>query len=368
MCPASDAPRFNHTQANRELVKALYTGSLKGLYQENADVVSDECFGDWMDDTWTTIWGLKKRAHEDSFWEIGMSEVIDVSNKLITDVYKLNDVCKFEKVGDDMKNFCLENPGQCRFLEGLEDRIFDSMFELMGVGFDFFRLFMKDDSCYSDQELMNEVYRASVDFGEISAYMYGVDVKWDQSIETKHIKRSVFKKKFHDEIKEYGHMTKLDKLGLMFPDFVDLFKGIEDFFKEIEKSTKALFKPHHKHHKSITHFDTPTAHTQTHHKSFDPLGSLFGSMFAPPHHQAHQEQTQQMPHHKAFNPLGDLMSKMFAPPKHLDHHNEQHQFMMNQMPQQVPVSNTWGQHVTIKPKQFNIFEQEPIPTFTRWLS
>jgi hypothetical protein len=77
-----------------------------------------------------------------------------------------------------------------------------------------------------------------------------------------------------------------------------------------------------------------------------------------------------MPHHKAFDPLGDLMSKMFAPPKHLDHHNEQHMFMMNQMPQQVPVSNTWGapRQVTIKPKQFNIFEQEPIPTFTRWLS
>ena len=218
---------------------------------------------------------------------------------------------------------------------------------------------------------MNEVYRASVDFGELSAYMYGVDVKWDQSIESKHIKRSVFKKKFHDELKEYGHMTKMDKLGLMFPDFIDLFKGIEEFFKEIEKTTKALFKPHHKHHKSSITQGASTEQPQTHHhKSFDPLGSLFGSLFAPPHHQQQHEQTQQMPQHKRFDPLGDLMSKMFAPPKHLDHHTEQKEFMMNQVPQQVPVSNPWGfsNNVVIKPKEFNIFEQEPIPTFRRWLS
>jgi len=149
-----------------------------------------------------------------------------------------------------MKHFCLENPGQCRYLEGLEDRLFDQMFEIMGVAFDFYKLFMKNDSCYSDKELMAEVSRASTDYGELMAYLYGVDTKWDQSVETKHIKRSTFHKMFKDVLKEdFGKMSHMDKLALMFPDFIDLFKGIEAFFKDIEHTAMAMFKPHHHQHK-----------------------------------------------------------------------------------------------------------------------
>jgi len=276
-------------------------GSLKGLYQENADVVSQECFGDWMDDTWTTVWGLKKRAHEDSIFSIEMSEIKSAGAQIINDLYKLNDVCQFERVGDDMKHFCLENPGQCRYMEGLEDRLFDKMFELMGVAFDFYKVWMKDDSCYTDRELMNEVYRSANDYGELMAYLYGVDVKWDQSVEPKHIKRSVFHKEFREELKEYKKMKWVDKLGLMFPDFVDLFKGIEQFFKDIEKTSVAMFKPVHHHHKEAHH--TPSE------MPVKNEGDLFSAMFAPHHHQ----QEQQMP---SF----DLFGSLFAPQHRVVHH------------------------------------------------
>lgn len=302
-CPASDAPRFNHTQANRELLKALYMGSVKGLYQENADVVSQECFGDWMDDTWTTIWGLKKKAHEDSWFQIDMNEWKNAGGQLISDIYKNHELCQFEKVGDDMKHFCLENPGNCRYLEGLEDRLFDKMFEFMGVAFDFYKVFMKDDSCYTDKELMAEVYRSANDYGELMAYLYGVDVKWDQSAQQKHIKRSVFHKEFKEELKEYKKMKWVDKLGLMFPDFVDLFKGIEQFFKDVEKTSSAMFKPAHHAHKVPVH---ELGSEKPHQKG----GDLFSAMFAP-HHNQHQQMPQ---------PSFDLFGSLFAPHKKVDHH------------------------------------------------
>lgn len=346
-CPASDAPRMNHMQANRELWKALYQGSVKGLYQENNDVVSDECFGDWMDETWTIVHDLKKKAHEDSLWEIDMNEWKNAGARVINDLYKLNDVCKFEKVGDDMKHFCLENPGQCRYLEGLEDRLFDQMFEIMGVAFDFYKLFMKNDSCYTDKELMAEVYRASTDYGELMAYLYGVDTKWDQSVEAKHIKRSTFHKMFKDELKEdFGKMSHMDKLGLMFPDFVDLFKAIEEFFKDIEKQAIAMFKPHHHQHKQ--HITLPGEIKEKHHNDF------FSQMFAP------QKQQQ------------DLFSSLFAPKQ--VHHNVKPAVAPESIPvvphhqKMDPFAFMFPQHMQTEQKQsFNFFEQ-PIHVVRQWLA
>lgn len=97
-----------------------------------------------------------------------------------------------------MKGWCLENPGQCIFMEGLEDRLFDNLFELIGEFMDLNKLFNKDDSCYSDMEVMGELYRFADDLGQITASLSGYDYKWDKTIERKHIT----KKAFHTQIKE----------------------------------------------------------------------------------------------------------------------------------------------------------------------
>lgn len=357
-CAKSDEPRFNHTQANRELMKALYTGSLKGLYQENHDVVSDECFGDWMDETWTILHGLHKKLHEDELWEIDMNEWKNAGARVIDDIYKLNDVCKFEKVGDDWKHFCLENPGQCKYMEGLEDRLFDNMFELMGVAFDFYKLFMKDDSCYTDKEIMGEVYRASADYGETVAYLWGVDFKWDQAVQKKHIKRSVFHKQFHKELKEdFGKMTHMEKLALMFPDFADLFKGIEEFFKEINKTTLAMFHPAAHHHHKPAAIDGKVEPQQHH--------NMFSSMFGQPqHHQNFDLFGSLFPHPQPKAPVHKAMEVPQTTPM-MPQHPEQIQF-------QDPFKTLFGHQVPMpvsiqKKPQFNFFEQ-PVHYVRQWFA
>ena len=231
------------------------------------------------------------------------------------------------------------------------------MFELMGVAFDFYKLFMKDDSCYTDKEIMGEVYRASADYGETVAYLWGVDFKWDQSVEKKHIKRSVFHKQFHKELKEdFGKRTHMEKLALMFPDFADLFKGIEEFFKEIEKTTTAMFHPSHHHHQNPAAIEGKVEPKQHH--------DMFSSMFG------HQQQ------HQNF----DLFGSLFHPqPKAAVHHNgmeiPQVTPMQPQHPEQIqfqdPFKALFGHHATkVVPQQkqqFNFFEQ-PVHYVRQWLA
>merc|ERR1711981_499198 len=74
-CPATDAKVFLPHEALRELLKALHMGFVKGMYQENHDIISDECFGEWTEPTYTAIHNLKKKAHED-FWTISKDDVL----------------------------------------------------------------------------------------------------------------------------------------------------------------------------------------------------------------------------------------------------------------------------------------------------
>ena len=64
--------------------------------------------------------GMKLR---DDFWSLGIQDAKDVADTLINGHYKLTDACEFEKIGDDIKHWCLDNPETCIGLQGLWDRI-----------------------------------------------------------------------------------------------------------------------------------------------------------------------------------------------------------------------------------------------------
>jgi len=51
-CPESDAKVLKHHEAFREIARAMYAGFTKGFYQENRDIISDQCFGDWSEETY----------------------------------------------------------------------------------------------------------------------------------------------------------------------------------------------------------------------------------------------------------------------------------------------------------------------------
>ena len=227
-CPETDAKKLTHHEAFREIARAVYGGFTKGFYQENRDIIKDECFGEWMDDTYETLHKLHKKARDD-IWTISLDEVKNAGSDVVDALYKTADVCEFERVGDDAKNWCLENPGQCIYLEGLEDRLFENMFEIAGEVFDIMKLSMVDDLCYSDMEQMGEIYRFTADIGELAASLSGFDYKWDKTIERKHIKRSSFHKQIKDAMDEFKGT---DPLELAFPTLVEFLKVIEHMIRE----------------------------------------------------------------------------------------------------------------------------------------
>jgi hypothetical protein len=197
-CPKSDAPKLNHVQADRLFLKNAYSGFIKGWYSEDAHVVSDECFGAWVEPPIAKLHDLKNKLFHDDFWSVGVDEVKDVGSDLIDVFYKTTEVCHFERIGDDAKAWCIENPGECIFKENMEGRLFDNMFDILGKVFDLYKLSNTKDDCYSDLEQMAELNRFSNDIGEMSASIYGFDYKWDQSVERKHIKKHAF----YTQIKE----------------------------------------------------------------------------------------------------------------------------------------------------------------------
>jgi len=190
-CPESDAPKLNHHQANRLFLKNIYSGFIKGWYAENEHVVSEDCFGNWIEPSFDTVYGLHKKVHDD-FWSVGIDEVKDAGNLVIDTFYKNLEVCHFQRVQDDFKGWCLENPGECIFQENMEERIFDNIFDILGEAFDLYKLSNVDDTCYSDLEQMAELNRWANDMGELTSSISGFDYKWDQSVERKHIKKRAF--------------------------------------------------------------------------------------------------------------------------------------------------------------------------------
>lgn len=241
---------MNPITLNRLFLKNSYQGFVTGLYSENDKVVTDECLGAWVETPVHKVKGLAHKMHED-FWSVDMNEVKNVGSELIDVFYKNAEVCHFEKVGDNAKHWCIENPGQCIFMENMEGRIFDNMFEIMGKLWDITKLMNTDDTCYTDIEQMAELYRFANDIGEIAASLSGFDYKWDQSIELKHIKKRAFHSQMKDLYMNYQYKN-VNPLELMFPDVYEFLKGLEaqfeEFIHEIEAAQKKFahhFEPHH---------------------------------------------------------------------------------------------------------------------------
>lgn len=68
-----------------------------------------------------------------------------------------------------------------------------------------YKTIVRDDSCYTDREQINEIAALIADLAEMYSYVRGFDYKWDQSVERKHIRRIDFKKQIHEQWKMIPH-------------------------------------------------------------------------------------------------------------------------------------------------------------------
>jgi hypothetical protein len=161
---------------------------VKGFYRTNEEVISDECFGEWIEPKVQEIFGVAKKLRYDT-WSVTVKEAETAVLDVVDAHWKNREVCQFEKIGDDMKHWCLENEEVCVFKKDMEGRILDNIIPLAGNMVSIYKLLVIDDTCYTDAEIVAEWGKIVENMGEIAAEIGGFDYKWNQKVERTHIRK-----------------------------------------------------------------------------------------------------------------------------------------------------------------------------------
>ena len=138
----------------RKFIQATNKVGIEALYGETG-IVSDDCFGDWIDEAWTPIHDVfhnfKKDMHsiEKEEWEHAGKTFLDIW-------YKNTEICQFMKAGDDIRHWCLENEGQCFRLDGVIERLAWNVFPILSNIWDGLSIVRSNDICFTDDQLIEE--------------------------------------------------------------------------------------------------------------------------------------------------------------------------------------------------------------------
>lgn len=212
-----------------------------GLYQADAGVVSDECFGDWMKGTWGDIETFSDKFFEDPFG-VPTREYMDFATNAMTLVTKNADKCQWKKITDDLQDWCLDNKETCLLGAGLEKRIWDNATGIVTALADIFKMMEEDDTCQTDAEEVAQFARLFKNYGQLAAHLSGFDAKWDQSVQPKHIKTATFFDKIDDFWASTKDMTEDMLDELQFPELTQIFNNLGEMFDDIFGKIDGVFE------------------------------------------------------------------------------------------------------------------------------
>ena len=173
----------------RKSFGGMYKASIKGVYRSSTDIISDECMGDWMNDSFTGLYAVMEKFQNDPF-SISLVEAKKVMDDLIEMKYKNLEACQVEHVTDSMKHWCLDNYDVCMGNDDLLARIIPHGMDIISVVYEYFNVLMEDDSCATAQEQIDQITSVSEHIMKVSSEVYGFDAKWGATID--HIPKSDF--------------------------------------------------------------------------------------------------------------------------------------------------------------------------------
>ena len=196
------------------IAKAVF----RGHYHTRTDILSDECFGTWMNDYHKELKEAFHYAKNDPF-AVTAEQFKEVGSKLVDIHFKLRDVCQIQRLYDDANYWCLDHMDIC---SGDDFDWFNNIMEygipLAGNAFDLFKLvFWEDDSCYTDLQYIDEVNRVTEDIASTVSYFFGFDLAWNPSRKEPHFTREVVE----DAIDAYWELAyPVEEDDMMFDDMV----------------------------------------------------------------------------------------------------------------------------------------------------
>jgi hypothetical protein len=159
------------------VTQATYRGYIRGQYLSDEDVVSDECFGDWMGPEYNRLVGEAKEAMKDPL-AVPLEGYTQWASDAVELVFKNKDTCAMTQIYDDFRGWCMEDEMRCFFSKGIEDRVINNAVGLVSTIFEIGKFMVNDDSCYTDAEFADELGSFLEDFGKMSSYTTGFNHPW----------------------------------------------------------------------------------------------------------------------------------------------------------------------------------------------
>lgn len=175
-----------------KLLQSIWRGAVKGSYHADNQPISEECFGEWLIPKVTEIKDFASIAYEDPM-AVALEDYHSIGMSAIDIHYKQQQECKFIEIGDEWKNWCLENLDVCvGYDEGFGQRIYDNAVEMFASFYDLVGLFMLDSNCLTDQETIDFIGKLVEDWSSIMSFIIGFDVTYDAENRARHIPRREF--------------------------------------------------------------------------------------------------------------------------------------------------------------------------------
>lgn len=197
MCEVKPQPMHNGVFWRKVLRETHVTG-VEALYGEQG-IIEDECFGDWMDTAWDPVHQVITKVRDD-FFTVSYDEWQNSGQALLDMGFKLEDTCHFEKIGDDIKTWCLGNEATCFNLAGVFDRVFENIFPMIENYVDAFHLLTKNDICSTDEELIQQYATMYGDICKNVVIVHGMEpLTWNKDLQLDHINQT----EFHNEKKAW---------------------------------------------------------------------------------------------------------------------------------------------------------------------
>jgi hypothetical protein len=133
----------------RVMAQSGYKGYIRGQYLSEEDVVSDECFGDWMGPEYNRLVDTAKAVMQDPL-AVPLEGYTQWASDAAELLFKNKDTCSMGKIYDDYRQWCMEDQMRCFFSKGIEDRLINNAVGIVSTGLHFGKIMMNNDLCYTD--------------------------------------------------------------------------------------------------------------------------------------------------------------------------------------------------------------------------
>ena len=191
-CNIAAEDKMTNLELGLHLQNGVYRSLVKGLYRATSDPISEECWGSWLEDDITKMVDLWKPVKEFDIYSLNVTEAKDIAHLWIDAHWKDREVCQYEKVGDDLKHWCLDDMDRCFGQDGkMMERAQEKGLEIIQALYDLVMLVVKHDRCATDEERVEEAKKVSEDVARIIAYLVGFEETWDPA-EKEHITKREF--------------------------------------------------------------------------------------------------------------------------------------------------------------------------------